>query len=102
MIIKSYWGNKKEEKQKEMFIKNYLKRVEIKRFFISDKQIKGFKIFVNDKGNFQINYSLKGRNLKYYVNLLNSSFLFFNDYVKVLYNNDWEDYDKGILKEVKQ
>ena len=64
---------------------------------MSDKEIKNFKIsFIDDR--FKINYSLKGDNLKYYVSLLNSSFLIENDFIKVLYDKDWLDYKKEILK----
>ena len=101
MIVKSYWSNKEEGKQKEKFIKNYLKGKYINRFFISDKEIKNFEINFTD-GHFTINYSLKGKNLKYYISLLNSSLLFYGNYVKVLYDKDWEDYEKGILKEVQE
>ena len=100
MIIKSYWSNEKEGKQQESFIKNYLKNKKIKRFFISDKEINNFKIVFDDAGRFNILYSLKGNNLKYYVGLLNSSFLFYGDYIKVLLDKDWLNYKNGILKEV--
>ena len=96
MEIKAVWDFKKE-KDLSRKIKEFIKDKEIKRFFMSDNEIKNFKIsFIDDR--FKINYALKGNNLKYYVSLLNSSFLIEKDFIKVLYNKDWLDYKKGILK----
>ena len=98
MIIKSYWANKTEEIQKEAEIKDYLKNNEIKQFNIDDKNLKNFKI-VFEKERFKVLYSLKGNNLKYYVNLLNSSFLFYNNTIKVLWDKHFIDYKNNILEE---
>ena len=96
MIIKSVWDSEKE-KELSLKIKEFLKNREIKKFYYSDREIKNFKIsFENNL--FKINYSLKGLNLKYYVSLLNSSFLIENDFIKVLFDKDWLNYKEGLLK----
>lgn len=100
MIIKGYWGDKAEEYQQEELIKDYLKNNKITKFNIEDKDIKNFKISFGNFGRFRVDYSLRGNNLKYYVNLLNSSFLFYNNTIKVLWDKHWWDYKKGILKDV--
>jgi len=98
-IIKSYWANKIEEKQQESFIKNYVNNIKIdKCFFANGKQIKNFKLDV-ENNRFILRYSLKGNNLKYYMSLLNTSFLFYNNCLMALNDNCWFDYKNGILKE---
>lgn len=97
MLIRANWDNAKHRKQSVSFVKNYFKNKEVKRFFINDKQVKNFKIAF-EEDNFVIYYSLKGNNLKYYCSLLNRSFLFYDDFVKALWDKDWENFDEGILK----
>ena len=99
MIIKGYWANKIEEKQQEELIKDYLKNNKITKFNINDKNIKNFKVTFGTFDRFRIDYSLKGNNLKYYVNLLNTDFLFYNNTIKALWDKHWLDYKGCILKE---
>ena len=93
-VIKGVWDLEKEIKLTGE-IKEYIQNKNIERFFISDREIKNFKILFEDN-RFKIIYSLKGNNLKYYVSLLNSSFLIGKDFIKVLWDKDWLDWDKGI------
>ena len=99
MIIKSYWANKTEEIQQESFIKDYLKHIKINKcFFANGKQIKKFKLdFENNR--FILRYSLKGNNLKYFMSLLNTGFLFYNNCLMALNDKCFLDWKNGILKE---
>ena len=96
-IIKSYWGNKREQEISENMFFNHINKFELKTVFIGFKQIKNFKIEI-EKDRMILRYALvKNASLKYYVNLLNHSMVVNNETVVFLQDKNWIDYKNQIL-----
>lgn len=98
-IISSYWSDKKQEVISENAFLGHVKEFELKTVFIGFKQIRNFKIGVeNDK--MILRYALaKNGALKYYANFLNHSIALRNETVIFLQDKNWVDYKNQILNE---
>ena len=73
-VIKNYWGCKIAQEKSETEFKEHIENNEIKKVFIGFKEIKNFKILIEEDGRMILRYALrKNANLKYYANLLNHS-----------------------------
>lgn len=97
IIIKHYWGNKKEEEYSENKFKEYIEENPIKNVWIGYKKINNFK-FDFDDGRMIMRYSLtKNAPLKYYVSFLNHSVaLKFNNAV-FLQDINYTDFKNNVL-----
>ena len=98
-LIKSYWSKKLEGQKSETAFLNHIKKHEIKKVYIGFKEIKNFKIEIED-GRMILTYSLKkGCNLNYYCNLNNHSICVHENTAIFLQDANWRDYSNQILNE---
>ena len=96
-IISSYWGNKKEQEISENAFLEHTKKFELKTVFIGFRQIKNFKIEIENE-RMILRYALvKNASLKYYVNFLNHSMAVNKETVVFLQDKNWIDYKNQIL-----
>lgn len=101
-IISSYWSNKKEQEISENAFLEHVKKFELKTVFIGFKQIKNFKIEIENE-RMILRYALvKNASLKYYCNFLNHSIAVNKETIVFLQDKNWLDYDNKIInKETK-
>ena len=98
-IISSYWASKNEEEISENAFSEHVKKFELKTVFIGFKQIKNFKIEI-ENGRMILRYALvKNASLKYYCNLLNHSIALNEETAVFLQDKNWIDYKNQILNE---
>lgn len=96
-IISSYWGDKKEQEISENAFLQHLKEFELKKVFIGFRQIKNFKIEVENE-RMILRYALvKNASLKYYANFLNHSVAVNNETIVFLQDKNWIDYKNKVL-----
>ena len=96
-IISSYWGNKKEQEISENAFLDHVKKFDLKTVFIGFKQIKNFKIEIENE-RMILRYALvKNARLKYYCNFLNHSIALNNNTAVFLQDKNWIDYKNRIL-----
>ena len=96
-IIKSYWASKEEQIISEGEFVNHIKNQEIKKVFIGFKEIKNFKIEIQDE-RMILRYALvKNASLKYYCNLLNHSIALNNNTAVFLQDKNYQDFKNRIL-----
>lgn len=97
-IIAHYWGNQKEQDISEKAFLEHIKKFEIKTVFIGFKQIKNFKIEIEEDGRMILRYALvKNATLKYYCNFLNHSIAVNKETAVFLQDKNWIDYKNQIL-----
>ena len=96
-IISSYWSNKKEQEISENAFLEHVKKFELKTVFIGFKQIKNFKIEIENE-RMILRYALvKNASLKYYCNFLNHSIAVNKETIVFLQDKNWLDYDNKII-----
>ncbi len=96
-IINSYWANKEEEIKSETEFSQHIKKQEIKKVFIGFKEIKNFKVEIENE-RMILRYALvKNARLKYYCNFLNHSIALNNNTAVFLQDKNWIDYKNRIL-----
>ncbi|MFZ4799604.1 MAG: hypothetical protein ACOYMA_19065 [Bacteroidia bacterium] len=98
-IIKNYWSDKIEQQISETAFLNHIEKHEIKTVYIGFTPIKNFKIDIED-GRMVLRYAApRGKNLKYYANLLNHSICVHENTAIFLQDANWSDYNNQILNE---
>ena len=96
-IISSYWSNKSEQEISENAFLEHVKKFELKTVFIGFKQIKNFKIEI-ENGRMILRYALvKNASLKYYCNFLNHSIAVNKETIVFLQDKNWIDFKNQIL-----
>lgn len=94
-IINSYWADKAQEKISEAQILQEANN--IKKLFIGTQQIKQFEFNTGKDGRTSIYYAIRGKNMNYYVSLLNHSFAVKNGVMVALEDVNWKDYNNKVL-----
>ena len=99
-VIKGYWSDKIQEEKSEFEIKNHIKNNTIKNVFVGYKEIKNFKISIDQNNRFLLRYALrKNASLKYYCNLLAQSVAVNNETMVFLWDDNYLDFKNRTVNE---
>lgn len=96
-IISSYWSNKKQQEISENEFSKHIENYKIEKVFIGFRQIKNFKIEIENE-RMILRYSLvKNASLKYYANFLNHTIAVNKNTAVFCQDKNWLDFDNQIL-----